>query len=121
MSKIKTYAEAYRWTDFVLDVSFRLKKSGCSVLCKKSKFFSTYGGFRGNIAGDKGVLVIFDRIVEKSISEFQRTPKTMLTRFGGLIGLGKNMLWLIILLVTGIGFFTNKHYCIVGLRAVVIS
>ena len=51
---------------------------------------------------------MFDRIVEKSISEFQRTPKTMLTRFGGLIGLGKNMLWIIILSVTGFGFFTNK-------------
>ena len=106
--KIKTDDDIYRWTTFVSDVSFGMMKSGCSVPCKKSKFYSTNGGFRGDTLKRKGVLIMFDRIVEKSISEFQRTPKTMLTRFGGLIGLGKNMLWIIILSVTGIGFFTNK-------------
>ena len=106
--KLKTYDDLLQWTDFVVDVSFGLKKSGCPVPCKKSKFYSTNGGFRGGISGQKGVTIIFDRIVEKTISEFQRSPKTMLTRFGGLIGLGKNMLWVMILSVTGVGFFTNK-------------
>ena len=107
--KLKTYDDLLQWTDFVGDVSFGLKKSGCPVPCKKSKFYSTNGGFSGkNVFGQKGVFIMFDRTVEKTISEFQRSPRTMLTRFGGLIGLGKNMLWVMILSVTGVGFFTNK-------------
>ena len=78
--RLKTNYDTYRWSDYVMDVSFRMKKSGCSVPCKKSKFYSTEGGFKGDISGHKGVIIIFDRLVEKTISEFQRSPKTMLTR-----------------------------------------
>ena len=106
--KLKTTEDISRWSGFVFDLSFGMKKSVCSVPCKKSKFHSTNGGFRGDIFGRKGVMIIFDRKVEKTISEFQRSPKTMLTRFGGLIGLGKNMLWVIIISVSGVGFFTNN-------------
>ena len=106
--KIYTSDGLYRWTTFVTDVSFGLKKHSCSVPCTRSKFFSTYGGYRDTVFGQKGLLIMFDRVVEKTVSEFQRSPKTMLTRFGGLIGLGKNLLWIVILSDSSIGFFTNN-------------
>ena len=43
-----------------------------------------------------GITIIFDTVVEKTISDWQITPVTLLTRLGGIIGVGKNLLWIMI-------------------------
>ena len=35
-------------------------------------------------------------MVENTISEYQIGPKTLATRVGGIIGVGKNLLWILI-------------------------
>ena len=47
-----------------------------------------------------GLGLTFDNIVEQTISELQIGPKTLLVRFGGIIGVGKNLLWIIIFAVS---------------------
>ena len=44
-----------------------------------------------------GISVAFDNIVEQTISDWQITPVTLLTRIGGIIGVGKELLWVILL------------------------
>ena len=54
-----------------------------------------------------GLGVTFDNIVEQTLSELQIGPKTLLVRFGGIIGVGKNLLWLIIFCASSVlGFWS---------------
>ena len=55
-----------------------------------------------------GIVVVFDRKVEKTISELQIGTQTLITRFGGIIGVGKNLLWVIILIFTSVEFCASK-------------
>ena len=58
-----------------------------------------------------GVTIIFDTVVEKTISDWQITPVTLLTRLGGIIGVGKNFLWIIIFFSSSITLAVNfLHY-----------
>ena len=56
----------------------------------------------------KGIIIIFDNLVEKTISELQIGPRTLVTRFGGIIGVGKNLMWVIIFAISGLGFCSSK-------------
>ena len=44
-----------------------------------------------------GLTIVFDNVVEKTISNWQIEPVTLLTRIGGIIGVGKELLWVMIL------------------------
>ena len=46
-----------------------------------------------------GLTIVFDNVVEKTISNWQIEPVTLLTRIGGIIGVGKELLW--VLIITG--------------------
>ena len=46
-----------------------------------------------------GLTMVFDNIIEKTISNWQIEPVTLLTRIGGIIGVGKELLW--VLMITG--------------------
>lgn len=59
-----------------------------------------------------GLGITFDNVVEQTISELQIGPKTLLVRFGGIIGVGKNLLWIIIFSVSsfiGLWSFLNSQ------------
>ena len=74
----------------------------CSVPCTKTNYIVNKIGFeRKN--GRAGIFVIFDNVIEKTVSELKIGPKTLLTRIGGIIGVGKNLLWLLVFLFTSIG------------------
>ena len=74
----------------------------CSVPCTQTNFYVNRVGFDKKV-DEQGLVVIFDQFVEKTISELQIGPKTLLTRIGGVIGVGKNLLWLLIFLLTSLG------------------
>ena len=54
-----------------------------------------------------GLAISFDNIVEQTVSDWQITPTTLLTRFGGIIGVGKNLLWIIILIFSSLTLVLN--------------
>ena len=49
--------------------------------------------------------MVFEGVVENTISEYQIGPKTLATRVGGIIGVGKNLLWILIFALTSLGTF----------------
>ena len=49
--------------------------------------------------------MVFEGVVENTISESQIGPKTLATRVGGIIGVGKNLLWILIFGLTSLGTF----------------
>ena len=51
-----------------------------------------------------GLSLRFDSVVGQTISDWQITHATLLTRFGGIIGVGKELLWVILLTFTSITF-----------------
>ena len=54
-----------------------------------------------------GMVIAFDNIVEQTISDWQIKPVTLLTRFGGLVGVGKNLLWIIIFICSSMTLVSN--------------
>ena len=50
-----------------------------------------------------GVYVDFENTVEEKRTEYQITFMTLVTRFGGVIGVWKNILWVIIFSITSLG------------------
>ena len=50
-----------------------------------------------------GLYVQFDQNVEITVSKLQIGLKTLGTRFGGIIGVGKELLWVLILTLTSLG------------------
>ena len=76
--------------------------SKCSIPCTKTNFYVSKIGFDKK-EGREGLALLFDNVLEKRISELKIGPKTLLTRVGGIIGVGKNLLWLIVFLFTSLG------------------
>ena len=54
-----------------------------------------------------GMSIVFDNVIEKTISDWQVNPVTLLTRIGGIIGVGKELLWVMILTGSSITLVVN--------------
>ena len=80
----------------------------CLVPCKNTKYFISESGFSGTAPVFVGLGLVFEKVVEKSLSELQIGARTLVTRFGGIIGVGKNLMWLIILLISTIRYLADK-------------
>ena len=52
-----------------------------------------------------GLFVQFDQNVDVTVSKLEVGLKTLATRFGGIIGVGKELLWVIVLFFTSCGSF----------------
>ena len=50
-----------------------------------------------------GVYIDFENTVEEKRTEYQISFMTLVTRFGGVIGVWKNILWVIIFTITSLG------------------
>ena len=57
-----------------------------------------------------GMFVQFDKNVDVTKNELKIDAMTFLTRVGGIIGVGKNFLWIIILCLTYITTFSSKWF-----------
>ena len=58
-----------------------------------------------------GITISFDTVVEKTVSDWQITPVTLLTRLGGIIGVGKNLLWIMIFFSSSVTLAINILKC----------
>lgn len=61
-----------------------------------------------------GLIVSFESVVEKTVSQVQIDEITLITRIGGIIGVGKNLLWILIFIVTsltsGVSILKTYYY-----------
>ena len=53
-----------------------------------------------SLIGKSGLVVTFDDQVEESVISFQIGAKTLVTRVGGIIGVGKELFWMLTLSFT---------------------
>ena len=70
-------------------------------------FYSTGLGFVENL-NYSGVTIFFDKIIDDTIYEYKIDLLTLLTRFGGIIGLTRNLLWIVLLFITIAGYFYSS-------------
>ena len=57
-----------------------------------------------------GLYIQFDQTVEVTVSKLQIGLKTLATRCGGIIGVGKELLWVIIFSFTSLGSLCSNLY-----------
>ena len=57
-------------------------------------------------------LLPLTNLFKQPISDLQVGPKTLLTRFGGIVGVGKNVLWILVFIFSSVGFLRDilKQY-----------
>ena len=88
-------------------ISGQVDHGKCSAPCKKYSFYSTGLGFVENL-NYSGVTIFFDKIIDDTIFEYKIDSLTLLTRFGGIIGLTRNLLWVVLLFITIAGYFLSS-------------
>ena len=76
-----------------------LKK--CSVPCKIKRYQAKEIGLRGK-KNFRGIMLSFEQEVEVTKSSWNIDARTLLSKIGGFIGISKNFLWLILLLMSSI-------------------
>lgn len=83
----------------------------CQVPCKFTKYHVKEIGFKESLEEETGMIIFFEKVVESTKTELQIGFKTLITRFGGIIGVSKNLLWITIFAVTSIGTIVSylKH------------
>ena len=62
-----------------------------------------------------GMIVSFESVVEKTVSQVQIDEITLITRIGGIIGVGKNLLWILIFIITSLTSgvsILKSYYCV---------
>ena len=95
----------YLFFERVNFLSYFTKK--CLVPCPRTTFELKHIGMLES-GNNSGFAVWLDRFVSRTTSEPQISPMTLITRLGGIIGVGKNLLWIIILLLSSVTFVTSK-------------
>ena len=95
----------YDFFERVNFLSYYTKK--CMLPCKRNTYELKHIGMLES-RNDTGFAVWLDRFVSRTTSEPQINSMTLITRLGGIIGVGKNLSWIIILLLSSITFVTSK-------------
>ena len=94
--------------NLVSDITLSEADTGkCLVPCEFTKYHAKEIGFKESMNGNPGMIIIFEKVVESTKTELQIGFKTLITRFGGIIGVSKNLLWITIFVVTSIGTMTS--------------
>ena len=96
------------YLEFMNDlISGQFDHGKCSAPCKKYSYHSTGLGFVDN-PEYSGVTIFFDKIIDDTIYEFKIDSITLLTRFGGIIGVTKNLLWIVLLFMSIACYFLSS-------------
>ena len=94
--------------NFINDLnSGQVDHGKCSTPCRKYSYYSTGLGFMDSM-DTTGVTIFFDKIIDDTVTEFKIDSVTLLTRFGGVIGLTKNLLWIVLLFISIGGYFVSS-------------
>ena len=103
--KFESFEDMKNFHDFLLSVNIRPMRQ-CSVPCKSSKFEVNNRGFMDG--GRALTYLTFDTFTEKTVAERQVGPLTLVSRLGGFIGIGKNLLWIVTVLFSSMKIFSLR-------------
>ena len=105
---LSTNAKTMMMLDYFLSsVSFGTEESKCPVPCLVSEYQAERVGFVQSNE-HSGIILKFDKTVKKTLTGLQVTALSLLSKFGGIIGLGKNLLWIIILACSSFNIFSMR-------------
>ena len=91
------------YTQFIDDIKISAANPGkCSVPCKIIRYDSKEIGLRDH-SEQRGLTIRFDDEVAIVKSSFQMDEMSLLSKIGGFIGISKNFLWLVIVLISSVG------------------
>ena len=79
----------------------------CLVPCKTKLFMTKEIGVQSE-RNHRGITIWFEKDVEINYSTKAINPKTLISSIGGFIGIGKNLLWIMIMVMSGLGFLINN-------------
>ena len=80
----------------------------CSVPCKIKRFEAREIGKKQRKDGFRGLQIVFEKEVKTTKSEWTISPLTLISKIGGFIGISKNFLWLIIMIMSSVGLLISK-------------
>ena len=86
-----------------------IKLDECPVSCKVKRYQVTEIGLRRKDA--RGLILWFGKEVEVTKSLWQIDEKTLISNIGGIIGIGKEFLWLIILMLSSFSVLITIINC----------
>ena len=89
--------------NFLGDISASEGNYGkCLVPCKVKRYQAKEIGLRESTDNNRGFIIRFENEVDITKSSWTIDAKTLLSKIGGFIGISKNFLWLLILLISSI-------------------
>ena len=74
--------------------------------CKAKRFQVKNIGLR-QVVGKNGIIIWFEKVVEIMQARPTTDAKTLISKIGGFIGISKNFMWLIILLLSSISILLS--------------
>ena len=80
-------------------------ESGCLLPCNYLKFNTKLMLFDDRTK-KYGLFILFDDTVETTRSRMVINPETLITRIGGIIGVGKELLWIVLICSGAFTLFT---------------
>ena len=95
-SRLSSIDICYFFSQFY--VVFDLQSEDCDYICRFNARYKVdrIGTNIITTSDQYGIYMVFEDVVENTVSEYQIGPKTLATRVGGIIGVGKNLLWILI-------------------------
>jgi len=103
-----SYELLLNYVGFLHDIGISdIDPGKCLTPCKTKIFLSKELGFKRN-DDESGVKIDFEKVVEITKSEFQVSPKILISGIGGFIGICKEFFWVLILPLTVFGRFLSK-------------
>ena len=103
-----TTDNGYNYYNFLGDISASEANYGkCLVPCRVKRYQAKEIGIRESTDNNRGFIIRFESQIDITKSSWTIDVKTLLSNIGGFIGISKNFLWLIILLISSVGIFIS--------------
>ena len=107
--RIDPEQSATLYGEFLHDVMIGEANIGkCSVPCTVKTFMISEIGLK---EGGGGIEIWFEKYVAVTKSTLKIDGMTLISKFGGFIGISKNLMWVLIMLISSLGvIFTNLKF-----------
>ena len=100
--------------EFLHDVMIGEANIGkCPVPCKVKTFMVSEIGLK---EGGGGIEIWFEKYVAVTKSTLKIDVMTLVSKFGGFIGISKNLMWLLIMLISSLGVIFSNLRCSCSLK-----
>ena len=105
--KLVTKADFFLYNNFLSDISASDADVGrCLPPCRVKTYQARKIGLRQS--DNRGFIIRFDKDVDITMASWTIDPKSLLSKIGGVIGICKNFVWLIILFLSSFSFVVSR-------------